>query len=84
MGGMGSLTKMEIPIYFTIPQSIVVFRENKNQYLMSFLSVLVELEIFSEVTLDFMLVGHTGNQVRDVLGLRSCKYNGDNSNWYTL
>jgi hypothetical protein len=34
---------------------------------MSFLSVLVELEIFSEVTLDFMLVGHTGNQVREAL-----------------
>ena len=41
----------------------LIFRENKNQYLMSFLSVLVDLQIFREIYLDFMLVGHTGNQV---------------------
>ena len=37
-------------------------RENKNRYLFSFLSALVELEVFSEITMDFLLVGHTGNK----------------------
>ena len=35
-------------------------RENKNRYVFSFLSALVELGIFHEVTMDFLIVGHTG------------------------
>lgn len=35
-------------------------RENKNRYVFSFLSSLVQLEVFSSVTMDFLLVGHTG------------------------
>ena len=38
------------------------FRENKNMYLFAFLSALVELDVFVDITVDFMLVGHTGNQ----------------------
>ena len=38
-------------------------RENKNRFVFSFLSALVELQIFTSVTMDFMLVGHTGNAV---------------------
>ena len=37
-------------------------RENKNRYVFSFLSALVELGIFEEITMDFLLVGHTGKQ----------------------
>ena len=39
------------------------FRENKNRYVFSFLSALIDMDILSTVELDFMLVGHTGNQV---------------------
>jgi hypothetical protein len=41
----------------------LTFRENKNIYVFSFLSALVELDILSTVGLDFMEPGHTGNQV---------------------
>ena len=34
---------------------------------MSFLAALVHLEVFTEITLDFMLVGHTGNQLKNNL-----------------
>ena len=35
-------------------------RENKNRFVFTFLSALVELEIFCEITMDFLIVGHTG------------------------
>ena len=35
-------------------------RENKNRYVFTFLSALVELGVFSTITMDFLLVGHTG------------------------
>ena len=38
-------------------------RENKNRFVFSFLAALVELRVFTEITMDFMLVGHTGNSV---------------------
>ena len=37
-----------------------MFRENKNRFLLSFLHALVDLRVFDEVTLDFLLPGHTG------------------------
>ena len=39
------------------------FRENKNRYVFSFLAALVDMQIVASVEIDFMLVGHTGNQV---------------------
>ena len=38
-------------------------RENKNRYVFGYLAALIELQIFTEITIDFMLVGHTGNNV---------------------
>jgi hypothetical protein len=38
----------------------ILFRENKNRFLFGFLHALVDLRIVDEVTLDFMLPGHTG------------------------
>lgn len=35
-------------------------RENKNRYVFTYLAALVELGIFSEITMDFLVVGHTG------------------------
>ena len=43
--------------------AITSYRENKNRYLMSYLSSLVRLQIFEEITVDYLLVGHTGNEV---------------------
>ena len=36
------------------------WKENKNRYLFSYLAGLVELNIFEEITCDYLLVGHTG------------------------
>ena len=44
-------------------------RENKNRYVFSFLSALVDLGIFHEVTMDFLLVGHTGILVFETVEL---------------
>ena len=49
--------------------SSLYFRENKNRYVFSFLSALIDMDILSTVEMDFMLVGHTGNQVRVKLKL---------------
>ena len=38
------------------------WKENKNRYLFSFLASLVELNIFEEISIDCLLVGHTGNE----------------------
>merc|ERR1719318_34743 len=35
-------------------------RENKNRYLLAFCCALVELDIFSEIVIYFLIVGHTG------------------------
>ena len=38
-------------------------RENKNKYVLTYLASLVRQNVFSKVTLTFLLKGHTGNQV---------------------
>ena len=45
---------------FQTDSKFLEFRENKNRYLLGFLHALVDLRIFDEITLDFLLVGHTG------------------------
>ena len=37
-----------------------VCRENKNKFVLAFLHSLVDLRIFDEITMDFLLPGHTG------------------------
>ena len=44
-------------------------RENKNKYLFSFLYSLVHLDIFKEVIISFLLVGHTGNPVDQLFSI---------------
>ena len=39
------------------------WKENKNKFLFSFLASLVQLNVFEEITCNYMLVGHTGNEV---------------------
>ena len=40
------------------------WKENKNRFLFSFLASLLELNIFQEISIDYLLVGHTGNEDR--------------------
>ena len=42
-------------------------RENKNRFVFSYLSALVELGVFSEITMDFLIVGHTGKLICIIL-----------------
>jgi hypothetical protein len=39
------------------------WKENKNRFLFSFLASLLQLSIFEEITCDYLMVGHTGNEV---------------------
>ena len=41
-------------------------RENKNRYVFTFLSALVELGVFRSISMDFLLVGHTGKKAIDL------------------
>ena len=41
------------------------WKENKNRYLFSFLASLLQLNIFEEITCDYLMVGHTGNEVHN-------------------
>ena len=41
----------------------------QNRYLLSFLSALVDLGVFREIILYFLLVGHTGNQVDQLFSI---------------
>ena len=42
------------------------WKENKNRFVFSYLASLVELGVFESVTVNFFLVGHTGNEVDQV------------------
>eukprot|EP00731_Ephydatia_muelleri_P004385 Em0002g561a len=43
-------------------------RENKNRCVLSFLSLLVQLEVFEEVELGFLMVGHTHEDIDALFG----------------
>ena len=43
-------------------------------YLFSFLSALVELDVFDDISVDFMLVGHTGNQVDQIFSIFASEF----------
>ena len=40
------------------------WKENKNRFLFSFLASLLQLNVFEEISCDYLMVGHTGNEVR--------------------
>ena len=42
------------------------FRENKNRFLFGYLSSLVDLNVVKDVTVSYLMVGHTGNCVDQV------------------
>ena len=62
-----------------LPKKLRVFadncyRENKNRYLFAFLDHLVELGIFEEATIDFLIVGHTGNEVDQLFSILTTEF----------
>ncbi|XP_022100770.1 uncharacterized protein LOC110984676 isoform X3 [Acanthaster planci] len=58
------------------------FRENKNRYVIGFAALLVELDIFEEVTMHFLPVGHTHEDVDQLFSCISSKI--QRTNIYTL
>ena len=53
------------------------WRENKNRYVFSFLAKLVKLGIFDEATIDFLIVGHTGNEVDQLFSILTNEFKGE-------
>ena len=53
------------------------FRENKNKYVMAFLAVLVELGVFKEVTMEFLMVGHTGNECDQLFSILTDEFKSE-------
>ena len=45
---------------YILPSTDNCWRENKNRYILSFLASLVELNVFVEAGIDFLIKGHTG------------------------
>ena len=62
------------------------WRENKNRYLFSFLSALVELDVFEEISVNFLIVGHTGNEVDQLFrdAFRKCILHRKSSKTFNL
>ncbi|KIC70666.1 hypothetical protein DB44_GU00020 [Candidatus Protochlamydia amoebophila] len=48
--------------------------ENKNVYMLAFLSLLVSLDIFQEVYLSFLLVGHTHEDINQLFSTAQTKF----------
>ncbi len=48
-------------------------QDNKNSYLLAFLSLLTVREMFQEVKLGFLVVGHTHEDIDECLGYLSKK-----------
>lgn len=53
------------------------WRENKNKYLFSFLACLVDLKVFEEITVDYLIVGHTGNEVDQLFSILANELKGE-------
>ena len=47
--------------------------DNKNRYVFSFFSLLVHKEVFCEVYVNFMLIGHTHEDIDAMFGRWSCR-----------
>jgi hypothetical protein len=48
--------------------------ENKNKFMFAFLSLLVSLDIFQDVFLSFLLVGHTHEDIDQMFSAAQTKY----------
>jgi hypothetical protein len=57
-----------LPNFFLLQMDNYV-KDNKNKYLLAFLSLLMEREVFEEVELGFLLVDHTHEDIDDVLDI---------------
>ena len=53
------------------------WRENKNRFVFSFLAKLVKAGIFEEATMDFLIVGHTGNEVDQLFSILTNEFKGE-------
>ena len=53
------------------------WRENKNRYVFSLLAALIELNVFEEISCNFLLVGHTGNEVDQLFSILATELKAD-------
>ena len=53
------------------------FRENKNKYVLAYMSYLIKCNLFARIEMSFMLVGHTHNDVDQLFYLigKALKHN---------
>jgi hypothetical protein len=54
-------------------------KDNKNRHLLAFLSLLMEREVFEEVKLGFLIVGHTHEDIGGCFGYLSKKLREENN-----
>jgi hypothetical protein len=54
-------------------------KENKNRYLLAFLSLLMAKKVFEEVKLGFLVVGHTHEYIDGCFGYSSKKLKEQNN-----
>jgi hypothetical protein len=54
-------------------------KENKNHYLLAFLSLLIAREVFKEVKFGFLVVGHTHDDIDNCFGYLSKKLKEQNN-----
>jgi hypothetical protein len=67
-----------LPIFFLLQKDNCV-KDNKNRYLLAFLSLLMAKEVVEEVKLEFLVVGHTHEDIDGCFGYLSKKLKEQNN-----
>ena len=55
------------------------FRENKNKYILGYLSYLIKIKLFNEVIINFLPIGHTHNDADQLFSVLSHGFNNHNA-----
>ena len=53
------------------------YRENKNRFMFAFLHALVELDVFCEIQVNFLMVGHTGNNCDQLFSILTQEFKSE-------
>lgn len=55
------------------------FRENKNRYVLGYLSYLIQSNLFDSIIINFLPIGHTHNDADQLFSLISEAFNNNNA-----